>query len=501
MPDYMYMLESRLSVEQRAALVRIQELAVATESNLYLTGGAVRDLISGMPIRDLDFTVEGNPSRIARELEKGGARIVDEDESLRQVELILAGVVDVSLAAARDDVYAYPGTRPEIRFTTIMDDLRRRDFSINAIAISLNPHSRGLLLDPTNGLADLERREIRALSIHSFTNQPVRLLRALRYAVRMGFKLEPRTSEWMRLAIERGLHVNIAGEDAGNEFRQLAREEKPAAILKAWESQNLLGGVHPLLAKRHPDYEAIDRIVRVRDDMSSAGFRPRLFVPVMLAVLGRLKQRERTAVLSRLETPQAEIRALHEFELSVPKTAKILAGRKTASPRDAYAFLEKVPLDLLAYLLAESSNSKVTGKIRSFLYKWKPLHQQLPSVAVELETLGLEHGPKFDKVIADFFQAQLLGRARKPEDHVKLLRKLSGIKEPPKKPEKEEKKKAEKPKKKGGAAAPAEATLPEKISPPKSTPEKSREQKKKSPAARNKSARSKGKSKSRAGEK
>jgi hypothetical protein len=315
----------------------------------------------------------------------------------------------------------------------------------------------------------------------------------------MGFKLEPRTSEWMRLAIERGLHVNIAGEDAGNEFRQLAREEKPGAILKAWESQNLLGGVHPLLAKRHPDYEAIDRIVRVRDDMSSAGFRPRLFVPVMLAVLGRLKQRERTAVLSRLETPQAEIRALHEFELNVPKTAKILAGRKTASPRDAYAFLEKAPLDLLAYLLAESSNSKVTGKIRSFLYKWKPLHQQLPSVAAELETLGLEHGPKFDKVIADFFQAQLLGRARKPEDHVKLLCKLAGIKEPPKKPEKEEKKKAEKPKKKGGAAAPAEATLPEKISPRKSTPEKSREQKKKSPAARNKSARSKGKSKARAG--
>jgi tRNA nucleotidyltransferase (CCA-adding enzyme) len=512
MPDYMYMLESRLSAEQHAALVRIQELAVATESNLYLTGGAVRDLISGMPIRDLDFTIEGNPSRIARELEKGGARIAGENEPVRQIELILAGDVGASIAAARDEAYAYPGTRPEIRFSTIMDDLRRRDFSLNAIAISLNPNSRGLLLDPTNGQADLERREIRALSIHSFTNQPVRLLRALRYAVRMGFKLEQRTSEWMRLAIDRGLHANISGEDAGNELRQLAREEKPGAILKVWQAQNLLGGVHPLLAKRRPDYEAIERIVRVRDDMSRAGFRPRLFIPVMLAVLGRLKQREQSAVLSRMEMSTAEMRALHEFEWNVPRTVKMLASRKTAAPRDAFAFLEKVPMDLLAYLLAESSNSKVSGKIRTFLFKWKPLHQGLPSVAAELESLGLEHGPKFDKVMADFFQAQLLGRARKPEEHVKLLRKLAGIKEPPKKPEKEERKKAEKPTRKSGIATSAESASPKKVSRPESpssrkeklvresAPGKSRQSKMKSPAAGKKPVSpSKGKAKARAG--
>ena len=79
MPDYMFLLESRLSAEQRAAVLKVQELAIATESNLYLTGGAVRDLISGMPIRDLDFVTEENPSRLAHELEKNGARIVHDD--------------------------------------------------------------------------------------------------------------------------------------------------------------------------------------------------------------------------------------------------------------------------------------------------------------------------------------------------------------------------------------------------------------------------------------
>ena len=451
MPDYMYLLESRLSAEQRAAVVRIQELAAAAESNLYLVGGAVRDLTSGMPIRDLDFTIEGNPSRIARELEKGGAQIISEDEDLRHIELTLAGDVDVSLASAREDIYAHPGNKPEIRFSTIMEDLRRRDFSVNAIAISLNANSRGLLLDPTNGLADLERREIRALSIHSFTNQPVRLLRALRYAARMGFKLDTRTSDWFNLAMDRRLHESISPADAGSEFRQAAREEKPLAVLKVWEGRDLLEVLNPQLAKRHPDYEAINRITRVREEMWGAGFRPRMFAPFANAILGKLKDRERAAALSHMGLRSAEIHAVTEFESEAAKIVKILAGPKTASPRDTYAFLEKTRQDVLAYIIAESSNSKAVGKIRNYLFKWKPMRNALPGVAAELEAIGLERGPKFDKVIEDFFQAQLLGRARKPEDHAKVLRKLAGIKETPKKIE--EKKKPEKEKSKKGAAA------------------------------------------------
>src|SRR6201988_4447568 len=274
MPDYMFLLESRLSPEQRAVMMRVQELSAAVGSNLYLTGGTVRYLITGATVRDLDFTVEGNPSKIARELEKGGAKILLEDEKLRHIEILFAGDVEGSIAAARDDHYVRPGTRPEIRWSTIMEDLRRRYFSLNPIAISLNPASRGLLLDPTNGLSDIERGEIRALTIHSFTNQPVRLLRVLRYAARMGFKLETRTQEWFDLAIERDLHRSIQPEDAGEELRGIAREERPAVVLKAWEQQDLLDAINPNLARRHPDYDAINRVMKVREDLFSAGLRP-----------------------------------------------------------------------------------------------------------------------------------------------------------------------------------------------------------------------------------
>ncbi|MCL6481777.1 MAG: hypothetical protein K6U02_08620, partial [Firmicutes bacterium] len=315
MPDYMFMLESRLSAEQRAAVLRVQELALEQGLNLYLVGGAVRDLITGLPIRDLDFVVEGNPARIARELEKGGAQILRLDERLRHVELIFHGDVDGSLAAARDEVYDRPGAFREIRWTTIMEDLRRRDFTCNAIGLSLNPASRGLLLDPTNGLADIEQREIRVISMHSFTNHPERLLRLLRYKVRLGFSIEGRTQEWFELALERGLAEAIDPKQAGEELRQLGREDNPVGILKEWQDQDLLRIVYAKFSHREPDYNGLTRLAKVREQMLAAGYRelvgnpvePRLLAPVLFFLFRRFGARERNAALTRLGFRSAEL--------------------------------------------------------------------------------------------------------------------------------------------------------------------------------------------------
>jgi len=439
MPDYMFLLESRLSPEQRAAMMRVQELSAALGFNVYLTGGTVRDLITGASLRDLDFTVEGNPSRIARELEKGGAKVLVEDEKYRHVEVLFAGDCEGSISAARDDYYVRPGTRPEIRWSTIMEDLRRRDFSLNAIAISLNPASRGLLLDPTNGLSDIEHGEVRALSIHSFTNQPVRLLRLLRFAARMGFKVEQRTQEWFDLAIERNLQHSIEPEGAGTELQAVAREERPSVVFKAWEEAKLLEVINPLLAKKHPDYDAINRLMKVREDLFTAGFRPRLATPMLLAILGRLKDRELSHALSKAGFRAAEMDVALTFEEKALAAQKELVGKKMQAPVDAYRFLEKLPLEQMAYWLAESNNSGALSKIRAYLHKWRPIRNGLPQVTNELEALGMARGAKFDQIVEQVFAMQLTGRGKTPEEREKILRKLSGIKEQPKKKEKEKK--------------------------------------------------------------
>jgi tRNA nucleotidyltransferase (CCA-adding enzyme) len=463
MPDYMFLLESRLSPEQHAVLVRVQELAQSQGVNVYLTGGAVRDLIAGGPIRDLDFAVEGNPSWIVKELEKGGAQRIAEDAKLREVELLFHGEVDGSVAETRDEIYALPGTRPESRWSTIMEDLRRRDFSANAVAISLNPASRGLLLDPTNGLADIERREVRALSIHCFTNQPARLLRILRYAARLDFKMESRTADWFALAIERGLDRQIAPTEAGRELRQLGNEEHSVPVLKSWESHRLLAAVHPHLAKRRPDYDGLNRLSRAAEQMTGVGLRVRLFAPVTWYLLRKLSPGERTRALRRLDLRPAEIAAVTKLDAAARDATKALKGRQTESPRDAYNYLERMPRDLLAFVLAEHAHPRIANKVRNYLHKWRPLRLSLP--AAELEALGVARGPQFDRILEQLFDLQLKGRGKAAVDRTRLLRQLAGIKPEPKKPEKKPARRG--PGGKAPAAAPAPAPTP---APTKSSP-------------------------------
>ena len=451
MPDYMYLLESRLTAEQRAVMERVQELARAQDVNVYLTGGAVRDLISGMPIRDLDFTVEGNPVRMVRELEKGGASVVWESEKLRHHEVIFAGDVDGSISAAREDYYERPGVKPEYRFSSIMEDLKRRDMGINAIAISLNAQSRGLLLDPMNGLADLEKQEIRVLTIHAFTNQPIRLMRTLRYAARMNFKLEPRTQEWFDLAMERKLLDRIEGSEVGHEMRAVARDDNPVATLKQWESHEMLELIHPSLQKRKPDYDSLNKLARVRSNLYGAGLRPRLHLAVTYYTLGRLKDREASSALRNMEYRAAEMDALAKLVPETQKVLKVLKSPKTNAAKDAYYYLASTPSEVLAFIEVEMPNPRALSKIRNYLQKWRPLRMASP--AGELEALGVERGPKFDKIIDQFFELQLRGKGKTPEERTKILKNLAGIKDEPKKPEKVKKeKKGEK-----AAAPPADA--------------------------------------------
>ena len=355
-----------------------------------------------------------------------------------------------------------------------MEDLRRRDFSLNAVAISLNSASRGLLLDPTNGLADLEKRETRALSIHAFTNQPIRLLRILRYGVRMDFKMEQRTQEWFDLAIGRKLHENLDPASVGREVLQLGREDNPAGVLKQWEAHGLIAAIHPQLERRHPDYDGFARLSRARENFLSVGIRPRLVLSTIYFLLKRLKDREASAALRHLEIPSKIVDAFNDLAPETEKALKILKNRKTDSPKEAFFYLETVPPERLAFLQAEYGDSKAVSKIRNYLQKWRPMRASMP--VAELDSLGVPRGPKFDKVLEDFFEAQLKGKGRDPIERTKILKKLAGIKDEPKK--KEEKKKPKGKQKAEGkaaapggakAAAPAETKLPAEAQPAAAT--------------------------------
>src|SRR5919205_918479 len=151
MADYIYMLESRLTPDQMRATGVVQELAREQAMNLYVTGGTIRDVISGCAIRDLDFTLQGNPLKLQKGLEKAGATVRGADEDLKAISALFPGSIRAELHMARAERYDKPG-RPVITPATINEDLRRRDFTVNAMALSLNEGSRGLLRDRADRL-------------------------------------------------------------------------------------------------------------------------------------------------------------------------------------------------------------------------------------------------------------------------------------------------------------------------------------------------------------
>ena len=181
MGDYMFMLESHLSAEQFRVIGLMRQLAGESGINLFLTGGAMRDMLGGFPVRDLDFTIEGNPQKFAKIAEKKfGAKIVGGDELRKSVELQFEGGIIAELGMAHQERFPKSGAKPQVSAATIYEDLRCRDFTVNAIALSLNKASLGLPIDPTNGVGDTERKELRAIHNYSFYDDPARMLRLMR---------------------------------------------------------------------------------------------------------------------------------------------------------------------------------------------------------------------------------------------------------------------------------------------------------------------------------
>src|SRR5438105_5517738 len=274
MADYIYTLETRLSPDQQKAVTLVQDAAKAAGMNLYLTGGAIRDIVTGFPIRDLDFTVQGNALKLQKDLERAGAVVGDADAETKALLLTLPGGVRAEIAMARSEHYDKPGKAPQMAPATIIEDLRRRDFSVNAMALSLNEGSRGLLLDPFNGVADIEAKVIRILHNYSFLEDPSRLIRATRFAARFHWPLEERTQARYDAAKEGKYIDHILKSSIGHEIGALAHEDDPLHVVKMLEKEGWLGILHDKWTLAKVDTNGISQLMKTRQHMVDLGYTP-----------------------------------------------------------------------------------------------------------------------------------------------------------------------------------------------------------------------------------
>jgi tRNA nucleotidyltransferase (CCA-adding enzyme) len=414
MSDLMFMLESRLSADQNRVLEHVQAAAGTAGVNLFLTGGGMRDLLGGFQIRDLDFSVEGNALKLAKALEEQGARILAIDENRRSAELGFPGGVSAQVAMSRKERYARTGARPQVTPTTIQEDLRGRDFTVNAIALSLNRASRGLLLDPTNGLADLARREIRSTHPHAFYDDPARLLRLVRLRVRLSFTVEERTRMQFENACAAQVQNLLPPRALLEELRHIAAEPSPAEVMQALDRGGLAALFSPAFTVSGMNLQALARLEKASKLVESAQVpaAPPL-APFLLALTAKLTSKEKSGLFKTLELPKAEIDQMRLLEPRSRKLEQTLKSARISKPSHVYQTLADAPTDEIVFLLGNSALRVVHERIRSYLQKYLPAAREIPQAAwAALE--GQPGTPKYNRNRQALLAAHLDVRPRKP---------------------------------------------------------------------------------------
>jgi tRNA nucleotidyltransferase (CCA-adding enzyme) len=499
MSDYNFLMESRLSPEQYQVLTHITRTAVEHGLNIYLVGGAVRDLTYGFEmVHDLDFAVEGNPQRILRALEAGrppaasplAPRPVesasvpqvaygDFDSRTNAAELQFSNGVRAEIAMCRAEVYTRPGKRPEVAPAMIFDDLRRRDFSANAMAVSLHPNSRGLLLDPTNGAADIERRELRVLHNRSFSDDPIRIYRLLRLASRLGFKPAEKTQSLLAAALDAKVWASMDPRLQGRELQAILREDNPAKVLKGLSERGLVAGLDRKLATARIPPERFARIREVARTVPGVD----AFLLNFHNAVSKLSRGHQ----SRLAHKIIGNRKLSQFALNLEREARrlarVLGSSRFALPSRAVKLLSGESPTLLLFLLVHYPQPKIQNRVKAFLHKYPLVRARMPRA--EFQAMGAKPGNKFEKILEQLFFDQIDGKIKTPQQLAKQFRKLAGIPEPPppKPPKKEKPPKAAKPTKpaaevKAKPAKPEKPTKPAKAGKlPKPAPGKAKDRK------------------------
>jgi tRNA nucleotidyltransferase/poly(A) polymerase len=371
MSDYIYMLESHLSPDQNQVVEDVQTASGQANVNVFLTGGAMRDMLAGFRIRDLDFVVEGNALKVAKTLcEQSGAKTASVDDNRKSAELVFPSGVTAQIGMSRQEKSARTGGKPQITPATIQEDLRGRDFTCNAIALSLNKASRGLLLDPTNGLADIDRHELRAANAYGFYDDPSRLLRLVRFRVRLGFTVEERTQMQVANAREAGVEKTIPARALAEELRRIGAEDNPADILRALSETGLLTLFSPALAGPKINLPGITRFERLSrllpDDVRSRSARGG---PFLWALTERLTPKEKQGLIATTDMPKSQVDQWQKLEARAKKLETALRSARIKKASQVYQVVSPAAPDEVLFLLYHSSLKPVQERLRNYFQK------------------------------------------------------------------------------------------------------------------------------------
>jgi tRNA nucleotidyltransferase/poly(A) polymerase len=422
-------MELWLTLDQLKGVGLVQDVARAAGMNLYLTGGAIRDIISGFSIRDLDFTVQGNPLKLVKDFEKAGAKITAVEEDMRTIFLALPGNARAEVSMARTERFEKTGKPPIVMPSTIHEDLRRRDFTVNAMALSLNEGSRGLLLDPFNGVADIEAKLIRILQNYSFLEDPSRLIRATRFAARFHWPLEERTQARYDAAKEGKYIEHILKSSIGHEIAALAHEDDPLNVVKMLEKEGWLEVLHERWTSAKVDVNGITALMKTRQQMVDLGYTPDAGPAVMYFLTSHFSDKD-VSDIQKLIPRKDLVEAWRDIEDHAKELAKRLMGKEAATPSRTWQLLSSARPEMVLFLAVTAKQQSVDQKIKNYLTKWRQVQQKIPLPEMT-ELLITPQLPIYPKLANDVFMLLLDGKLRSRTETLKFLKPFAPPPPPP----------------------------------------------------------------------
>ena len=397
-----------LPVAVRDALGRI--VAHRGTGGVFAVGGAVRDLLLGAPLADVDIVTEHDAIDVVQAA-MPGVRLTTHAR-FRTASFTVDGT-RIDVATSRTETYARPGALPRITPAPIVDDLRRRDFSVNAMALRLDGPPD--LLDPCEGVTDVRARVIRVLHDRSFLDDATRIYRALRYAARLGFTIAPQTAGLLRLGVR--YHDTIGGERLRRELELVLDEPTAGDALEACASAGVLAATHGAL-----DWDAPRSAALAEPPVPAL---PR--IPFGLALLAaRASADDAANICTRLRLKRAEHTAVRG--VSAVAAATPMLRRPAVKPSGVVMLLDRHPAAAVAAYAVTCADSIAAGLTLRYLEEWRHVRPSLNGR--DLIELGVPAGPQVQRGLQLIRVARLDGWAGDRNDERALaLRYVKSIRD------------------------------------------------------------------------
>ena len=427
-------MEKRLPSKIMSLLKKIGRVAAEAGTEAYVVGGFVRDLFLDEKNYDVDLVVEGDPEEFGRVLSKAlggklifhrrfGTGTVFLPGSSSGAEEFKIGHVD--FVGARREYYTHPAALPRVELSSLRDDLYRRDFTINTMAVKLNRIGFGELIDFFGGRKDLKAGEIRILHERSFVDDPTRIFRAVRLEQRLGFRIENRTEELIRAAVKRNLFQRVGYARIREEIIPILSEQKPEKAIARMNSLHELHFIHRRLrfSKRvHKLILAVESVLNWFEKSFPQRGLSRWIV-YFCALTDSLSREEVEQICRRFAFSRRDKKIILEGKRKAPEALRVINRRGKVSSARVYQLLKPLAGEAILYLLARARRPGGRDRIISFLTHGGKIRLEINGN--DLRALGISPGPNFKRILNQVLEARIEGKVRTKKEQLELARKIA----------------------------------------------------------------------------